>query len=148
MIPPFEPDGNLPAGIHRAGWAETNKRFGTDSHRKRLLGGLHAVLKVLSAAGCTTAYLDGSFVTTKTVPSDYDGAWEMRGVNLQLLRNLEPLLFEFSNGRAGQKAKYFGEMFPAEYGESGSGMTFLDFFQQDKDTGQLKGIVAIDLRTL
>jgi hypothetical protein len=72
----------------------------------------------------------------------------MTDVDLQQLQALEPLLFDFSNRRAAQKAKYFGEMFPAQFGETGSGRTFLEFFQQDKDTGAAKGIVAIDLRTL
>jgi hypothetical protein len=148
MIPLFQDDGNLPPGIHEAAWYEVEQKFGTDHHRKRLLGGLRRVLETLAAAGCRTAYLDGSFVTTKTIPSDFDGAWEMTDVDLQQLQALEPLLFDFSNRRAAQKAKYFGEMFPAQFGETGSGRTFLEFFQQDKDTGAAKGIVAIDLRTL
>ena len=48
-------------------------------------------------------------------------------------------------GRAAQKAKYFGELFPAQMEEDGSGQTFLDFFQINK-TGKSKGIVRIHLR--
>lgn len=110
--------------------------------------GLRSVLAALVAAGCSVAYLDGSFVTSKALPSDFDGAWDMAGVDLGKLLALEPLLFDFSNRRAAQKAKYFGEMFPAELVEGNSGKAFLEFFQQDKDTGAAKGIVAIDLRTL
>lgn len=106
------------------------------------------MLAMLATAGCTVAYVDGSFVTSKTGPSDFDGTWDMAGVDLPRLLALEPLLFDFSNRRAAQKAKYFGEMFPAEFVEGNSGKTFLEFFQQDKNTGTAKGIVAIDLRTL
>lgn len=148
MIPAFQDDGNLPAGIFRVTWAEIEQRFGTHAQRRRLLSGLRAVLTKLAAAGCTVAYLDGSFITSKALPSDFDGAWDMAGVDLQRLHALEPLLFDFSNRRAAQKAKYFGEMFPANLVEGNSGRTFLEFFQQDKDTGDPKGIVAIDLRTL
>jgi hypothetical protein len=54
------------------------------------------------------------------------------------------VLLDFSNKRAAQKAKYSGELFPAT-APVGPGARFLDFFQQDKATGEPKGIVAIDL---
>jgi hypothetical protein len=148
VIPPFEGDGNLPAGIHAAAWGELEQRYGINSHRRRLLGGLRAMLTVLASVGCRVAYVDGSFVSSKLGPLDFDGAWDMAGVDLQRLHVLEPLLFDFSNGRAAQKAKYLGELFPAELLESNSGKIFLDFFQRDKTTGVNKGIVAVDLRTL
>ena len=59
--------------------------------------------------------------------------------------SMEPALFDFSNQRAAQRRKYLGEMFPADSQELASGRTFLDFFQQDKETGDPKGVVAIDL---
>jgi hypothetical protein len=148
VIPLFQSDGNLPPGVHSAEWPEVVARFGFNLHRRRLLSGLHRVLGKLAAAGCGTAYLDGSFVSEKQVPSDFDGAWDLYNVDLQQLHALEPSLFDFSNQRAAQKGKYFGELFPTDILEGSSGRTFLDFFQQDKDTGAAKGIVAIDLRTL
>jgi hypothetical protein len=93
-------------------------------------------------AGCRTLYLDGSFVTGKQVPGDYDGCWDAAGVNPTLL---DDVLLDMSNGRLRQKAKYGGELFVAGWIESGSGRSFLEFFQTDKDTGNLKGIVALDL---
>jgi len=148
MIPAFQHDGNLPPGIHNAGWPEVAAHFGLNPHRRRLLGGLYQVLLKLSAAGCETVYLDGSFITEKPTPSDFDGAWELHNVDLQRLHALEPVLFDFSNQRASQKRKYFGEFFPADMQEGRTGRTFVDFFQQDKDTGTAKGIIAVDLRTL
>lgn len=148
MIPPFQADGNLPPGIHRAEWVEVELRLATNAHRQRLLAGFRAVLRPLVVCGCGLAYLDGSFVSAEPAPSDFDGAWELASVDLRKLQVLEPLLFDFSNRRAAQKAKFLGEMFPAELMEGRSGRTFVDFFQQDMDTGNPKGIVAIDLRTL
>lgn len=54
----------------------------------------------------------------------------------------------FANRRAAQKAKYLGELFPAQVQAESRFpyRIFLDFFQTDKDTGNPKGIVAIDLR--
>jgi hypothetical protein len=53
------------------------------------------------------------------------------------------LLFDFSNRRAAQKAKYLGEMFPADAQEAASGRMFIEFFQEDKTTGEQKGVVTI-----
>lgn len=148
MLPAFNDEGNLPPGVHEAEWHEVEVRFGTNPHRLRLLAGFSAVVKKLAVCGCAKVYLDGSFVSAQRTPADFDGAWELSGVDLRKLRALEPLLFDFSNRRAAQKAKYLGEMFPAEAHEQSSGRTFLGFFQEDKTTGSSKGIVAIDVRTI
>ncbi len=145
MLPDFDEDGNLPSGIHWASWAEFETRFGTNQHRRRLLSSLRAALAALTVAGCTTVYVDGSFVTAKDDPEDYDACWEVAGVDPYLL---DPVFLTFENGRAAQKARYLGEMFPASTTEGASGATFLDFFQIDKETGDPKGIVALDLRRL
>ncbi len=145
MIPAFTTDGNLPSGIHLATWDEVSDRFGGARHRERLLRGLSAALAVFRAAGCNRVYLDGSFVTSKRVPQDYDALWEPANMDVAHLLNLEPVFGIFDNERAAQKAKYFGEFFPADHMELLTGRTFLDFFQFDKQTGNPKGIVALDL---
>jgi hypothetical protein len=143
MTPSFNESGNLPPGVHEATWNEMVSRFGTTPQRRALLAGLHAALLALQSAGCRTVYIDGSFVTTKLVPNDFDACWDIEGVDPE---SLDPVLLIFDEGRATQKAKYLGELFPAQLSESDSGGTFLDFFQVDKETGEAKGIVAIDLR--
>ena len=47
-----------------------------------------------------------------------------------------------------QKARYGGELLPAQLPEEMSGLTFLQFFQIDRATGEPKGIVSIDLGIL
>jgi hypothetical protein len=148
VIPSFCSEGNLPEGVHPATWPELVAAFGINPHRLRLLSGLRMVLIRLYSAGCKTVYLDGSFVTSKAIPKDFDGAWDMQNVDLLRLRTLEPTLFDFSDGRAAQKRKFMGELFPADLQEQSTGRTFLDFFQVDRETGASKGIVAIDLRSL
>ena len=61
---------------------------------------------------------------------------------------LDPLLLDFSDGRAAQKAKYHGELFPSSAIADCVGNTFLSFFQTDKDSGDAKGIIEIDLESL
>ena len=102
--------GYLPRGVHDAGWRDVAGRFAGNSHRARLIGGLLAACRNLAAAGCGGLLLDGSFVTAKSLPGDYDGAWETAGVDPDLL---DPVLLDFSNRRAAMKAMYLGDVFPA-----------------------------------
>ena len=146
MIPDFV-QGNLPAGIHWASWDELVTRFSHNERRLKLLDGLKAALKSLRDAGCVTAYVDGSFVTSKEFPNDFDGCWEVNHVDPI---RLDPILLKFGKfdrGRIEQKAKYGGELFPVQVENQGTNLTFLEFFQFDK-SGSRKGIVAVDLRRL
>jgi hypothetical protein len=146
MIPDFDGDGNLPLGIHWAVWTEVTLRFGLTAHRRRLLSGLKVALDQFSAAGCVSFFLDGSFVTAKDHPGDYDACWDVVGVDPAML---DPVFYDFTDfkkAREAQKRKYFGEFFPAQLPEGLSGKQFVDFFQTDKTTGASKGIVGLDLR--
>ncbi len=145
MIPAFDAGGNLPPGIHPASWDRIVTRFATNTRRRELLDGLLDALRSLKRAGCRTAYLDGSFVTAKELPGDFDACWEVAGVDPG---RLDRELLDFSDGRAAQKVRYGGELFPAETAAEPAGTTFLDYFQRDRDTGEPKGIIAIDLGAL
>ena len=141
MIPPFETtlgeDGRyqLPPGIHPATWTELDKRFGTNPQRCAILAGLLRALQNLKKAGCQRAFIDGSFITSKEGPGDFDGLWDQDGVNVEAL---DPVLLDFDGHREAQKAMFMGELFPTS-------PEFLDFFQHDRD-GRAKGIIQIDLK--
>lgn len=137
------PWGVLPHGIHVATLSEVEQKFAVNRHRRKLFTGLVEAAKSLKQAGCKRIYLDGSFVTGKPKPEDYDGCWDPDCVNPE---QLDPVFLDFSNGRRNQKQKYLGEMFPSGI-ERGSGKHFVDFFQVEKFTGKSKGIVEIDLTT-
>ncbi len=146
MIPPLirlkgAPYAVLPVGIHWADLAEIKSRFATNAHRKWLFEGLELVVAALQAADCQTVYFDGSFVTAKPNPGDFDGCWDPVGV---VRSKLDPVLLDFKNKRAAQKAKFRGEMFIST-SNSGPGGTFLDFFQVEKSTRKAKGIVGVRL---
>lgn len=145
MIPPFDERGNLPPGIHKADWDELETRFNGSARRVELLAGLREALVALRDAGCRTAYVDGSFVTAKEEPEDFDGCWDATGVDAGLL---DPVLLDFTHARTTQKERFGGELFPAiARADPESGALFLDFFQRDRD-GERKGIVQIDLEDL
>ena len=135
--------GYLPPGVHDAKWCEVAGRFAGNSHRARLLGGLLAACRNLAAAGCRELLLNGSFVTAKALPGDYDAAWETEGVDPD---RLDPVLLDFANRRAAMKAKYLGDLFPAS-ALAAPGVLYRDFFTTDRN-GSEKGIVLIALGTL
>ena len=142
MIPSVDERGNLPPGIHPATWDEIVERYATNERRRQLLEGLRVAIESLRAAGCARIYLDGSFVTEKDAPGDFDACWEVSGVEPALL---DPVLLDFTDRRAAQKARYGGELFPAQLAAEPGGTAFLDYFQRDRQTGEPKGIVALDL---
>jgi hypothetical protein len=144
-IPPFEEGGNLPPGIHESTWEEIVARFGGTASRRELLAGLQAALASLRDAGCRRVYIDGSFVSAREVPADFDTCWEIAGVDAALL---DSVLLDFSNARAAQKERFRGELFPAEAVAAPDGTRYLDYFQRDKLTGEPKGIIALDLENL
>lgn len=141
-IPNFDDRGLLPPGIHVASWEETLARYGNTARRRKLLAGLKRALASLKEAGCKRVYIDGSFVTAKRRPGDFDGCWEEDEVDPD---RLHPALLIFEDNRALQKAVFGGEMFPASAFADRRGSAFLRFFQVDKYTGEAKGIVFIDL---
>lgn len=145
MIPPFNDDGLLPPGIHWASWDELVDRFGNNVRRRLLVTGLRAALESLKRAGCRIVYIDGSFVTDKESPNDFDACWEEAGVNIYAL---DPVLLMFDSLMTEQKTKYRGELFPASVRADAAGTSYLQWFQRDANTLKPKGIVAIDLGDL
>ncbi len=143
MVPNFDRTGRLPPGIHWVTWKEMVAVLGFTAKRVRLLAGLKEALGLLRAAGCRSIYVDGSFVTAKPEPGDFDACWAIEGVDAD---KLAPVFLDFSNSRAGQKIRFQGEFFPADLPEGLTGKTFLEFFQTDKETGAPRGILALDLR--
>jgi hypothetical protein len=138
----FDRSGRLPPGVHWVTWREMVSIVGFTEKRLGFLKGLRQALVTLRAAGCRSIYVDGSFVTAKPDPGDFDACWAIEGWTQRSLTRS----FWTSRIRAAQKARFHGEFFPAELPEGLTGRTFLEFFQIDKETGAPKGILALDLR--
>jgi hypothetical protein len=145
MIPGFRNNGSLPPGIHKAAWEEVVSRFGSGPRRRELLDGLLAACRDLRKGGVQRVWLDGSFVTKKRDPNDYDGCFSM--TELQNDHAIDPVWFDSVQPRSAMKAKFKGELMIAEMLGGGPGQPYFDFFQKDRD-GKSKGIVELDLGTL
>ena len=126
----------LPPGIHNATLQEIEDRFATNHHRRNLFEGFKRGVAALVYAGCKTIFLDGSFVTGKTHPKDFDVCWDPTGVDDT---KLDPVFLDFTQNRKRQKDKFSGEFFPSSAIANGQ-KTFIEFFQTDRYTGVTGGL--------
>lgn len=144
MIPDFVDIGSLwkvlPPGVHNATLEEVENRFATNDQRKKLFSGLINAVKALRKAGCRKIYLDGSFITEKPIPGDFDVCWDDIGIDPT---KLDPVFLDFKDKRKKQRERFCGEFFPANCLADGR-HTFLEYFQIDKDTEKAKGIICIN----
>jgi len=134
----FSETNSLSPGIHLLTLGEIEKKLCFNKHRKALFKKCKKGIKNLMAAGVTDIYIDGSFVSDKESPEDIDGCWAPASfVNFT---KIDPAFFN----RKKMKTKYGVDFFLANDTEGGSGKTFLEFFQRDRD-GNPKGIIKIKL---
>ncbi|ELS03616.1 hypothetical protein Xen7305DRAFT_00033400 [Xenococcus sp. PCC 7305] len=140
----FDSNGNLHPGIYSSTWEEVRRILVFNPRRQELFKGLKNACKILKNAGCDKIYIGGSFATNKECPGDFDVCWKDDSVDFKILLELDPVLLDFSNKRAKQKAKYGGELFLASAMADAQGQTFLEFFRKDRN-GNPKGILEISL---
>ena len=131
----------LPPGVHDATMDEIELRFARNDIRRELFEGFGRGVHALYLAGCRTVFLDGSYVTEKPKPGDFDACWDPSGVDAT---KLDPVLLDFSDKRRNQKLKYGGEFFPSSASADGT-RTFVEFFQTDRHSGKPKGIIRVRL---
>ena len=134
----------MPPGIHCTDISSVESVFAINPGRRQLFEGLKAALLHLRDAGCTLAYLDGSYVTSKPNPRDFDLCWDPTDVDP---RKLNPS-FLTRSGRTDLKKRFGGDFFPSSITCTDIGRSFLDFFQLDRFTGEAKGILAISLKSV
>jgi hypothetical protein len=142
-IPDFNENGTLPQGLFSVSWEEFEMHFGINHKRKQLIKGLKRAIQEFRVAGGKTLYLDGSFVSDKKNPDDFDACYSLNEIDPDIL---DPILLDCTRpGRQKQKAKYEGEFFPGTIPADMVGTRFIDFFQKDKRTGLPKGIIILSI---
>ena len=147
MIPelitlPGSPWPVLPEGIHPADLEAIAVSFATNRWRRTLYDGLLKGVQCLFLAGCARIFLDGSYVTGKPKPGDFDACWDPSGVDVN---SLDPVFRDFTNARAAQKKRFGGEFFPSSTTRRDASQSFIDFFQVDRFSGLKKGILVVEL---
>ncbi|MGI2228253.1 DUF6932 family protein [Shewanella frigidimarina] len=136
----------LKEGIHTLSIEEFRDIFVFNPHRRKQFYGLLDAIESLKQAGCSNLYIDGSYVTQKPLPGDYDACWDASNVDID---KLDSVFLEFENGRKAQKQRYEGEFFPAHWPADRTRTTsYLSFFQREKHSGSQKGIVLLKLDDL
>jgi len=142
-VPPLDTGtGYLPPGEHVVTWDEVVIAYGYNPHRRALLTGLRAAVDDLVTARCARVYLNGSFVTAKVTPGDFDLCFDPAGVDFGLL---DPIILATGRFRhILQQAKYGGDLLPSSDIADLLGTTYVDFFQRDV-TGTFKGILILNL---
>jgi len=80
MLPALNKSGDLPSGIHPAGWADIEQRFGIGSDtRVRAFATLRHLYELGSRTGALRGfYVFGSFVSSAPQPRDVDVILIMR----------------------------------------------------------------------
>lgn len=139
------PFGVLEEGTHEVSLQDFKAMFTYNSVRAKQYKGLTRAISNLKEAGCSTIYIDGSFVTQKPIPGDYDACIDYTGVDFGIL---DPVFLNFDNQRQAQKEKYEGEFFPHHAKADQFGTIFIDFFQKEKYSGGPKGIIKLDLANI
>jgi uncharacterized protein DUF6932 len=131
----------LPPGIHAATFSEVQVTFAVNTRRREIFEGLLDGAGRLRCAGCVKLFLDGSYVSAKPIPGDYDACWDPAGVDE---KRLDPVFRDFTKKREAQKKRFLGEFFPSTMFNT-SKQTFVELFQKEKFTGRPKGILMIVL---
>src|SRR5580704_159586 len=110
MVPDFNAQGILPEGIYECSIAEFEKTF-TNRYDRRILyeKGIIPLMADLKSIRCKTLFIDGSYVTNKMIPNDFDACWDNRGIDLAMVKAKFPFLWS----AASSKRKYGGDVFPA-----------------------------------
>ena len=135
----FNKNGTLNPGIHKMTWKEFYDFFSFSERRKELLNGLEKVLVIFREIEIPHFYIDGSFVTDKLEPEDWDSCFDCSIPQMQDLLKTYPLF-----DRKEQKKLYKGELFYALWEADEYGTKYLDFFQQIRGNSILKkGIVEL-----
>ena len=133
MPPRFDARGHQPPGIPPFGRSEFKAAFGYNDRRRAPVAGMRMAPLSLKRAGRPTAYIDGSFVSQKPDPGDYDGCWDRASVDGC---PVDPALPDTSGKTCPQKWTYGGEMSPVRPGADDSA---LGHSRCDRDGGA-KGI--------
>jgi hypothetical protein len=145
MIPSFDNDGDLPAGVHQATWPDFQSRFcifARSDRRLKLCTLIEQLVVETRASGIVEQLIiAGSFVTAKEEPNDYDAVIIFEA-SLDVSK-LPPFLFDLVDGiRA--RHRFGGDIFPIRSGTTRA-TNLLSYFQHNR-LGKPVGVLEVILK--
>ena len=122
--------------------SDIEARFALTAERRAIFHRFEAWTQHMHLAGCRTIYLDGSFITNKVEPGDYDACFDPSGIDGS---KLDPcLLFRSISDPDTVKQKYGGDIRIDYALPAGTILRYVQFFQSDsRQGGRRKGIVKV-----
>jgi hypothetical protein len=144
VIPPFDEDGDLPPGIHRANWEQFHHRFcifARSDRRLRLCDQIQQMAEQARASGIVERLIfGGSFITATQEPNDFDVLIILRpGTKASRVRPVDRWLVY---GRLARRA-FGGDIFPITEGSAGLNEA-VEFFSRSR-SGKEVGVVEVIL---
>lgn len=137
----FNTNGNLHKTIELT-FDELYEHFGTNPSREKKIDTAILFLKLFSSCGCTTAYIGGSFASTKARPADIDLCFDLRKVDYCKLEQVFPDFFDFIKLGAIRKNLECHILFFDQ-----ESTYLLDMLQADRE-GFPKGLIKLNLKDI
>lgn len=91
----FNAKGNLSKTVE-LNFDELYDHFGCSPSRKKKIDDALLFMELFRSCGCTTAFIGGSFASTKKYPADIDLCFDLRNVNYEQLEKVFPDFFDFN----------------------------------------------------
>jgi len=145
-LPPFRDDGWLPEGHHRTTLEELTVRFGDQMGSRRavvLLSLLQWRDEARAAGLAGLVILDGSFISRKEAPGDFDLVFLYDEASEQLLKS-DSNARALTDMQACHKAGFRGDIFalPLSLQRLSPLLGGMDMFDRDRQ-GQTKGVLEV-----
>jgi hypothetical protein len=145
MLPAFDADGDLPAGVHTASLAEIENRFGKfidSDQRVHQFSSVKDLADMAKSSGIVERlFIGGSFITTKSKPNDIDLVIVIsKDVDFDSLNPSQMVVAD----RASLSRVFKGGTFDVIVVRNGTGrmQTAIEFFQTNRDNKPI-GIVEV-----
>jgi hypothetical protein len=141
----YNEQGNLEPGFYDMSLEEVRSIFCHNKHRSWLFEGIELAIEHLKKIGCKTIFLDGSYITKKELPKDFDLCWDDTDLSIVTAAKICPELFDCGWRMQKMKNRYRGDVAPANsIADFNKGINFLGYFTEDKQ-GRDKGIIRISI---
>ena len=147
-IPAFFEDGWLPEGHHQATWEEIADQFGgvAGSRRAAILSGLLRWRNAVRDKGMGgRLILNGSFISEKSEPGDFDGIFVYNGFSTKLIALDRDALALVDNAHC--KSYFYGDIwaFSEQAIRDFPQFCRVDGLDRDKVTLRLKGVLEVEV---